>query len=123
MPLSRGGTAAVAVALGCLLAAPSAHAAFTVSGSAAPANGTSGANSNFNVTINFGGGTSAAESVENLTVHLPPGLVGDPGAAPLCTVAQLNADNCPGNSQLGTVSSNVSVGLLVPQTVNGDLYN
>jgi hypothetical protein len=123
MPLRRGCTAAAAVALGCLLAAPAAHAAFTVSGSASPANPTSGANSNFNVTINFGGGTSAAESVEDLVVHLPPGLVGDPNAAPQCTVAQLNDDDCPGNSQLGNVSSNVTVGELVPQTVNGDLYN
>jgi hypothetical protein len=122
-PPRRGWIACAAVALGCLVAAPSAHAAFTVSGSAAPANPVSGANSNVSININFGGGTSQAESVEDLTVHLPPGLVGDPGAAPLCTVAQLNDDNCPSNSQLGTVSSNVSVGLLVPQTVNGDLYN
>lgn len=122
MPLSRGWTAA-AVALGCLLAAPSAQAAFTVSGSASPANLTSGANSDVSVNIQFGGGTSQAESVEDLTVHLPPGLVGDPNAAPRCTVAQLNDDDCPGNSQLGTVSSNVTVGGLLPQNVNGDLYN
>jgi hypothetical protein len=123
MPLRRGLAAGAAVALGCLLAAPAANAAFTVSGSASPTNATSGANSNFNVSINFGGGTSQAESVENLTVHLPPGLVGDPNSAPLCTVAELNDDNCPSNSQLGTVSSNVTVGALLPQTVNGDLYN
>jgi hypothetical protein len=122
-PVRKGWIAAAVVAVGCLIAAPGAHAAFTVFGSAAPSNPTSGANSNFNIQINFGGGTSAAESVEDLVVHLPPGLVGDPGAAPLCTVAQLNSDDCPANSQLGTVSSNVSVGLLVPQTVNGDLYN
>jgi len=123
MPLSRGWAAAAAAALGCLLAAPSAHAAFTVSGSAAPTNPTSGANSNFSININFGGGTSAEESVKDLTVHLPPGLVGDPNSAPLCTVARLNDDNCPGNSRLGTVSSNVTIGGLLPQTVNGDLYN
>jgi hypothetical protein len=122
-PPRRGWTALAAVALGCLIAAPSAQAAFTVGGSASPSNPTSGANSNFNISINFGGGSSQAESVEDLTVHLPPGLVGDPGAAPLCTVAQLNDDDCPGNSQLGTVSSNVTVGGLLPQTVNGDLYN
>jgi hypothetical protein len=122
-PVRSGWIAAAVAAVGCLLAAPGAHAAFTVSGSAAPTNETSGANSNFNIQVNFGGGTSAAESVEDLVVHLPPGLVGDPGAAPLCTVAQLNNDNCPIDSQLGMVSSSVSVGLLVPQTVNGDLYN
>ena len=107
----------------CVIAAPAAQAAFSVSGSATPANPTSGANSNLTVNIQFGGGTSQAESVENLTVELPPGLVGNPNAAPLCTVAELNADDCPGNTQLGDVSSNVSVGLLVPQTVQGSLYN
>jgi hypothetical protein len=119
----RKGSIACAVALGCLLVAPSAHAAFTVSGTASPTNPTSGANSNFNIEVQFGGGTSADESVKDLIVHLPPGLVGDPSSAPLCTVAQLNDDNCPNNSQLGTVSSNVTVGGLLPQTISGDLYN
>jgi hypothetical protein len=109
--------------MACLIAAPSAQAAFTVSGTASPANPTSGANSNFTVNIQFGGGTSQAESVKDLTVELPPGLVGNPNAAPLCTVDELNADDCPANTQLGDVSSNVSVGLLVPQTVQGSLYN
>jgi hypothetical protein len=123
-PLRRGWTACAAVALGCLVAAPSAQAAFTVGGSAAPTDPTSGANSNFNININFGGGTSQAESVEDLTVHLPPGLVGNPGATPLCTVAQLNADNCPDNTQVGSVSSVVDpLGLPAPITVDGALYN
>lgn len=124
--LVRKGWIATAAALAtCLVAAPAAQAAFTVSGSAAPADPTSGANSNFNISINFGGGTSAAESVKDLVVHLPPGLVGDPNSAPLCTVAQLNNDNCPGNSRLGTVSSNVTIpaGVGAPLNVNGDLYN
>ncbi len=121
----RAWIACAAVALGSLAAAPPAHAAFTVSGTASPTDPTSGANSNFNISINFGGGTSQAESVEDLTVHLPPGLVGNPGAAPLCTVAQLNGDDCPNNSQLGTVSSSVTIpaGIGLPTTVNGDLYN
>ena len=122
-PLSKEWIAAAVAALGCLVAAPSAQAAFTVGGTAAPANPTSGANSNFTININFGGGTSAAESVEDLTVHLPPGLVGDPNSAPLCTVAQLNNDNCPSNTQLGTVVSNVTVIGILTQNVSGDLYN
>ena len=59
-------------------------------------------------------------------MHLPPGLVGNPRAAPLCTATQLNADNCPANSQVGSVVANVNVvaGVLqVPLTVNGSLYN
>jgi hypothetical protein len=120
----RAWIACAAVALGCLAAAPSAQAAFGVSGNAAPSNPTSGANSDFNININFGGAT-AGESVKDLVVHLPPGLVGDPQATPLCTVAQLNGDNCPSNTRLGTVVSNVSVpaGNPVGQDVHGDLYN
>jgi hypothetical protein len=123
-PGRRAWIACSAVALGCLAAAPSAHAAFGISGTAAPSNPTSGANSDFNININFGG-TTQGESVKDLVVHLPPGLVGDPQATPLCTVAQLNGDNCPNNTQLGTVISNVSVpaGVPVGQDVHGDLYN
>ena len=122
-PGRRAWIACAAVALGCLAAAPSAHAAFTVTGTASPSNPTSGANSNFNININFEG-TTSADSVKDLTVHLPPGLVGDPQATPLCTVAQLNNDNCPDNSQLGTVSSVADpVGAPLPVTVNGKLYN
>jgi hypothetical protein len=115
--------AGAAVTLACLVAAPSAHAAFSVGGTAAPTNPTSGANSNFNINVNFNSPASAAESVKDLIIHLPPGLVGDPTSTPLCTVAQLNNDNCPNKSQLGTVSTNVTVGGLLPQTINGDLYN
>ncbi|HZA59294.1 MAG TPA: hypothetical protein VE523_08950 [Solirubrobacterales bacterium] len=122
-PRRRAWFACAAVALGCLAAAPSAQAAFGISGTAAPSNPTSGANSDFNIDIEFGGNT-APESVKDLIVHLPPGLVGDPLATPLCTVAQLNADDCPDNTQVGTVSSNVSViAGPVGQDVHGDLYN
>ncbi len=106
-----------------MIGAPAAHAAFTVSGSASPADPTSGANSDFTVEMEFGGGGSQAESVKDLTVELPPGLVGNPSAAPQCPLAELSADKCAANTQLGDVSSNVKVGALVPQTVQGSLYN
>jgi hypothetical protein len=123
-PGRRAWITCAAIALGCLAAAPSAHAAFGVSGTAAPSNPTSGANSDFNINIEFEG-TTQDESVKDLIVHLPPGLVGDPQATPLCTVAQLNADNCPDNTQLGEVISNVTVPapLGAPTDVHGALYN
>ncbi len=114
-------------ALACLALAPAANAALGFQGlSAAPANPNAGANSDINVHIGF---TSPADDVKNLTVGLPPGLVGDPTATPLCTLAQLQADSCPAASQVGTVTTNANAHLLsplpltVPLTVNGSLYN
>jgi hypothetical protein len=73
--------------------------------------------------MDFGGG-----EVRDLTVGLPPGLIGNPNATPLCTVAQLDGDNCPANTQVGAVSANATLHVLdpilnVPATVNGTLYN
>src|SRR3954451_10175244 len=109
----------------CLAIAPSAQAALGLQGlSAKPANLAAGANSNFNIHIGF---SDPADQVKDLTVHLPPGLVGNPTAAPLCTVSQLNADNCPADTQVGSVTANVNVVVAgpvsVPLTVNGTLYN
>jgi hypothetical protein len=101
------------------------HAAFGFQGlSASPTNTSAGAHSNFNIHIGF---TSPSADVKDLTVGLPPGLVGNPTATPLCTSAQLQSDSCPSASQAGTVSTNVTVHLLgllpLPMTVNGSLYN
>jgi len=123
----RIGAAVVAglIASLCLAIAPSAQAALGLQGlSAKPANLAAGANSNFNIHIGF---SDPADQVKDLTVHLPPGLVGNPTAAPLCTVSQLNADNCPADTQVGSVTANVNVVVAgpvsVPLTVNGTLYN
>src|SRR3954469_24387281 len=109
----------------CLALAPAAQAALGLQGlSAEPSNLAAGANSNFNIHIGF---TDPADQVKDLTVHLPPGLVGDPTATPLCTVAQLNGDNCPANSQVGSITAKVNVVVAgpvsVPLTVDGSLYN
>jgi hypothetical protein len=126
---SRRGTAAVFAVLTaavCLLAVPAAHAALGFQGlSGKPANLAAGAHSNVDVHIGF---TDPSDQVKDLTVHLPPGLVGNPRAAPLCTPTQLNGDNCPANSQVGSVVANVNVvavpgALEAPLTVNGSLYN
>src|SRR5206468_10364582 len=99
-------------ALGCLAPAPAAHAAFGFQGlSAAPTNKNAGAHSDVNIHIGF---TSPSADVKDLTVGLPPGLVGDPTATPLCTLAQLQADSCASASQVGTVTTNVTAHLLDP---------
>src|SRR4051812_40516372 len=114
-------------AVACLAFAPAANAAFGFQGlSAAPTNTNAGANSNFNIHIGF---TSPAADVKDLTVGLPPGMVGDPTATPLCTLAQLQADGCPAGSQVGTVTTSANAHLLaplpvtLPLTVDGSLYN
>jgi hypothetical protein len=125
---SRRGVGAVAIALSIvclsLLIAPAAQAAIGFQGlSGKPANLAAGAHSNVNIHIGF---SDPSDQVKDLTVHLPPGLVGNPTVTPLCTVTQLNSDNCPANSHVGNVTANVNVivaGLPVPQTVNGSLYN
>jgi hypothetical protein len=128
MDVVRRARAVCAVtALGCLALAPAAHAAFGFQGlSAVPANTNAGAHSDVNIHIGL---TSPSADVKDLTVGLPPGLVGDPTATPLCTVAQLQADSCASASQVGTVSTNVTAHLLdplpltLPLTVDGSLYN
>jgi hypothetical protein len=107
------------------LAPANAEAAFSVSSLvAAPASTAAGAHSNFSLQIAF---PDTASSVKNLTIHLPPGLVGDPTATPLCQVADLNNDRCPAASQVGSVTAHVTVTVAgpvgVPLTVNGTLYN
>ena len=110
------------LAAAALLVLPPSAQALTLSGlQASPASSQGGAHSNFHIHMDFSGG-----QVKNLTVGLPPGLIGDPNAAPLCTVAQLNADSCPANTKVGSVTANATVTVVVvPVTVNvsGDLYN
>src|SRR5207244_3914563 len=93
-------------AIACLMLAPAAHAAFGFQGlSAAPANPNAGANSDLNIHIGF---TSASDNVKDLTVSLPPGVVGNPTVTPLCTLSQLQSDSCPSASQVGTTTANVT---------------
>ena len=47
--------------------------------------------------------------MKDLTIHLPPGLVGNPLATTTCTEDQLNANACPAASDVGDVSNNVTL--------------
>jgi hypothetical protein len=110
-----------AMAVAAFVALPASAEAITVSGTAAPVNKAAGAHSDFKIHMDFSGG-----QVKNLTVGLPPGMIGNPNAAPKCTATQLNGDNCPANTEVGTVSADASVTVVivpVPVTVNGTLYN
>ncbi len=91
---------------------------------AAPTDTQAGAHSDFNVHVEF---SSPGDHVQDMTIHLPAGLVGNPTVAPLCTPAELQGDSCPVASRVGGVSSvataDVPVLGTVPLTVPGDLYN
>jgi hypothetical protein len=61
---------------------------------------------------NFIEPTRSVEDVKDIVVDLPPGLVGDPQAAPQCPLHDLvsgaTSSGCPGASQVGWVSFNAS---------------
>jgi hypothetical protein len=102
-----------------LLSAPAAaHAAFALSGvTAAPASAQAAAHSDFSIHMGLSGG-----SIRDLTLHLPPGLVGNPSATPRCTRAQFDGGGCPAATQVGTTSVD-TIALGLPVTVNGTISN
>ena len=109
-------TAAVAA-----LAIPASAQALTISSvTAQPADPEAGANSNFTIDTSFG---QAGDQVQDVRIGLPPGLVADPTGPAQCTVTQLNANTCPAPSDVGDLTTNLSVLGIVPQTVTGNLYN
>ena len=118
---------ALGAAIACLVLVPAAQAALGFQGlSAAPTNTNAGAHSDLNIHIGF---TGASDDVKDLTVSLPPGMVGNPTATPLCTLTQLQGDSCPAATQVGTTTANVTahladpLPLTLPLTVNGSVYN
>ncbi len=83
-----------------------------------------GAHSDFHIHMEFNG-TGGGTQVKDLTVGLPPGEVGNPNATPeKCSVAQLNAANCPADTKVGEVSATANILTLpLPIPVSGSLYN
>jgi hypothetical protein len=133
MPLRRGSIAFAVGAVALLVAAPGAHAAigFGPGLSAQPSDSQGGANSDFTIDMPFTGNGSG-DSVRDLTVHLPQGLIGNPTTTPLCTLEQFQTGptgSCPAASQVGEVSVNANVSLLsvvnlpLPTPITGTIYN
>jgi hypothetical protein len=56
----------------------------------------------------------------NLTVDLPPGLIGNPRAIPQCPLSAYQGPGCPEDTQVGTWAAIVSGGVL---PANGIIYN
>jgi hypothetical protein len=103
-----------------LLVLPSsAQAAFDVgSFTVTPSGLAAGSHPNVAIAIGFSGD----EHVRDLTVSLPPGLVGNPNATPRCAAAKFQADTCADNTRVGTTSVQSTL-LGLPVTANGDVYN
>jgi hypothetical protein len=112
--------AGLAAAAASLALAPTAFGFGFQNLSAAPADDAAGAHSDVSIHIGI---TDAAADIKDLTIHLPPGLVGDPTGPSVCTIPELNADDCPATSEVGTSSSNALVLDLIPVTVSGNIYN
>ena len=123
------GLVTVGAALAMLAAAPAALGFGLSSPGAQPADLRAGANSDLSIEIEV---AEPEDQLRDLTIHLPPGLVGNPLATPACSEAQLNSatsggPGCPAASDVGDVSNEVTLQVPivgpVDQTVAGDVYN
>lgn len=56
----------------------------------------------FNFDLNEQSNLPAGGELRNLTLNLPPGIIGDPQAVEQCTRERFNSDRCQGGSQIGT---------------------
>jgi hypothetical protein len=78
----------------------------------------------FNTTGALGVDIAPDENVRNIRVDLPPGLISNPQATPLCDKSEPSDDptTCPDNTKIGKVALTVAaVGML--STINADVYN
>jgi len=98
--------------------------------SASLSNTEAGAHADFTTTITLThagtGGTSAPYALtRDIEVDMPPGLVGNPQAVPMCTVAQLgnlpNESECPLDSQIGITE--LTLGGTIRGTFTEPIYN
>ncbi len=104
----------------------SAHAAVSVSSLTVNPSAPQ-ANSHTNLTVAIGFQYSpSSDDLKNLTITLPPGLVGNPRAVPQCSASQFQADNCPSQSAVGSTSVHTEVSgvpLVSALDANGTVYN
>lgn len=105
-----------------------ANAAFSVSGfsytnqSGVPGQAAAQVNGHPNVNISFNRNGSESEDLKDIQLDLPVGVFANPEAAnPKCTASQFNADNCPANSQVGTVAVGVKALSLLNLDIHGSV--
>ncbi len=102
----------------------SAFGAFDISEfEVTPNSAFAGSHPDSRVSMSFGG--SASEDVKDIIQHFPGGIIPNPEALPKCTLVQLEADQCPQASTLGTtkLTATPEVPFAMPTTSEGDVYN
>jgi hypothetical protein len=113
-----------------LAAASSASAAFSITDfSVTSTSSVAGAHPDLTTSLTFstrspnGIATFADGNVRDLTVDLPPGLVGNPQALPQCAQADFVLAKCPVASQVGVVALRLMppIGFVIP--VRAAVYN
>ncbi|MDX6684918.1 MAG: hypothetical protein QOF86_1046, partial [Baekduia sp.] len=118
-----GVASAAPVPVSGLVAKPIANGG-TCSTSPSATDAPAGAHRDFCVAFNV---NTSADDVKKITIGLPAGVIGDPGAATRCPRATFDTGGCPTSSQVGTVSSDATVvpPILtpIPLTVTGNVYN
>jgi hypothetical protein len=67
--------------------------------------------------------TPAGGNTRNITVSLPPGLVGNPTAVPQCKREDFNQENCDPSTQVGSVIASVFSGRPVSSYQGFPVYN
>src|SRR4051812_38170281 len=87
---------------------PAAHADLTVSTSTLQA----GAPADVTIDATF------AASPSSVSLHLPPGLVGNPHAADKCPVATFESGTCPAASRVGSATAHSGI-----LSLGGSVYN
>jgi hypothetical protein len=123
---NRIGLALLIAAAWLLLAASPSQAAFGLSDvSSAPDDPRAGAHSDYRIHVGF---EDPEEQVKDLTVHLPPGVSGNPTVPAQCTLQQFNSDSCPQQSLAGEVTAASSLealpGVPVPLApAEGSIFN
>src|SRR3954447_6044779 len=111
--------ALLALAISAIAAAP-AQADITISNvQAKPADTKAGGNSDFTLSFDLGG----SETIKDLDVNLPPGLLGNPNSATRCSQAEFNADSCPATSKVGTQTVNLTILGFLPSDASGEVFN
>jgi hypothetical protein len=120
--LAAPGVAHANVSLSNVVARPTAG---TCQPSASPS-GTAPAGSHEDLCIAFDVAQTGGDDLKDLTVHLAPGLIGDPSATPTCSQSTFESGTCPSTTQVGTVATHVVATILllpVPLDLTGSVYN
>lgn len=122
--MPRSPSAALPLALGCLLLslpAPASAAVSITDFSVTPSTTRAGAHPALTVRVAFGA-VPATDDVKDLAVQLAPGLIADPRVAASCASVQFMADRCSVRSRVGSINVRVAT-FLGSLDAPGDIYS